>query len=226
MRSKSVKYRNKIQAPDLPSNLAFPLFPPECLEKGGHLGDLALSEWVASGQSAEALTLEFLLIERSVFSGTSFRRLKLRDARLLKCDLSNADWSYAAFDRVEFLEGRLTGLKAIEAKFRDILFAECKADLALFRYASFRDVRFDECNLREADFLGADLRGVSFYGCDLQGANFSGAKLELADFRGARLEGIVLQPADLKGLIIDSDQAIALSGYFAQLLGMTVLESK
>lgn len=222
MKPPNLKGTRAIAPPDLPSHLAAPLFPVAALATDGHFTEVALVEWDASGQSADNLLFDAVSIERANLSGTVLRRLRLRDVRLLKSDLSNANWPAAAFDRVELHEGRLTGLKAIEARFSDVRFVGCKADLAQFRHATFRDVRFEDCVLRDADFQGADLRGVSFRGCDVQGANFTAAKLEKADFRGVRLDHLILRPADLKGMIIDSGQAMELSGYFAQILGVTL----
>lgn len=224
MRSQHPKGKRAIAPPDLPSHLEMPLFPVSALTSDGHFSEVALCDWDVSGQSADNLLFDAVSFERANLSETVLRRLRLRDVRLLKSDLSNATWPAAAFDRVELHAGRLTGLKAVEATFSDVRFVGCKADLAQFRHAAFRDVRFEDCNLRDADFHGADLRGVSFRGCDMQGANLTAAKLEKADFRGARLEHLTLRPADLKGLIIDSGQAMELSGYLAQLLGMTVVD--
>lgn len=224
MKASNRKGARPLAAPDLPANLATPLFPVGDLTTGEQYAEVALVDWDGSGQSADDLHFDAVLLERANLSGTRLRRLRMRDVRLLKTDLSNAEWPQATLDRVEILAGRLTGLKALDAKFADLRVVGCKVDLAQFRHASLRDVRFEECVLREADFQGAHLSNVSFQGCDLQGANFTAAKLDQADFRGARLEGLSLRPEDLKGMIIDQGQAMELATYFAQSLGVTVAD--
>lgn len=223
-KTRNTKSTQSIQAPNLPDHQELTLFPIE-LEKEGRYSDVIACEWDVSGQSIESLFFEYFLVERANFARTKFRSIKVKDARIQKCDLSNADWSYGTLERIEFIGDRLTGLKANEAKFSDVVMMGCKGDLAQFRHATFRDALFEECIFTEADFMGADLTGVSFRGCDLRSANFTGAKLENADFRGATLDGMIVRPADLKGLIIDEDQAFALSSYFAEILGVVIRPS-
>lgn len=224
MKPSKPKTPRPISPPDLPPNLATPLFPITELATGLQVSEVALGELEGAGQAAENLVFDASLLEHANLSGTRFKRLRMRDVRFLKANLSNADWSWSQWDRVEVHEGRLTGLKALESKLADVRFVQCKLDLAQFRHASLRDVGFEGCILRDADFQGAELTGVSFRGCDLAGANFTGAKLEHADFRGVRLDGLVLRPADLKGMIIESGQALEFATSFAEFLGMTVAD--
>lgn len=186
--------------------------------------DMALMDWAPPGRSGASAVFECLSLERANLAQTVLRFSKLRDVRLVKSDLSNADLGATAWDRVEVLEGRLTGMKASEASFQDVRFVDCKADFALFRFAEFRDCHFEACVLKEADFQGADLRGVVFKGSDIRGANFTGARLDQADFRGVNFAEAVLRPEDLKGIVIDADQALELAPFFAQALGVTVVE--
>ena len=224
MKPTSRKGSRPISPPDLPAHLPSPLLPLPAPQPGAIYTEFAVSDWDPSARSGASITFECMILERANLAKSAMRFLRLKDVRLLKCDLSNADWPSSAFERVEVLEGRLTGLKAAEATFQDVSFVACKADLAQFRYASFRDCRFEDCLLRDADFQGADLRGVSFRGSDVRGANFTGAKLDQADFRGVQLDEVILRPSDLKGVIIDAGQAVALSGFLAQALGMTVID--
>ncbi len=60
---------------------------------------------------------------------------------------------------------------------------------ASFENANLRDARFDGADLSRASFLRADLRGASFVGCQLQVANFQDADLCLASLAGCHLEG-------------------------------------
>ncbi len=223
MSAPSPKLILKIAAPDLPSELPTPMLL-EDLKNDRHVSEIALSDWNQMGKSGSGITFDSLILDRANLSSTTLRGLRIRDARLLRPDLSNANWSPSTLERVEILDGRLTGLKALEASFQDVSFVRCKADLAQFRHASLRDCRFEDCILRDADFYGAELRGVSFRGSDLKGANFNGTKLAQADFRGVRLDELFLQQADFKGMIIDAAQAMELSLVFAQALGLQVID--
>lgn len=221
--TRQARTKRQLQPPDLPGQLAVRLIPPE-LVPGARLEELALEGWHVSGAQAEDVVWEQLSLERAGLAGTVLRRLLARDVRLRGCDLANADWSYATLERVELLQGRLTGLRLIEAKLGDVRWVDCKLDMAQFRFARLRDARFEACPLLDADFQGATLDGVAFPGCDLQGANFTGARLAGVDFRGARLAGAIFRGEDLKGAIIDGGQAIELAGTFARCLGVSVRE--
>ena len=70
-----------------------------------------------------------------------------------------------------------------------------------------RQCVFENCNLTDADFYGADLSGAIFRDCDLSRADLSQAKLVNADIRGCRLDGLRGTPGAMAGLITSPDQA-------------------
>jgi uncharacterized protein YjbI with pentapeptide repeats len=88
---------------------------------------------------------------------------------------------------------------------------------ALFSAACLR-VRFEDCDLREADFDGGDLSGAVFRRCQMGGARMLGATLRGADVRGCAIDGIVMDASCIRGLVIDEAQA----GVVARLLGVDV----
>ncbi len=90
--------------------------------------------------------------------------------------------------------------------------------LARFRFASFKSVIFDGCNLQDANFQGADLSGVRFRNCDLSRAELSQAKLTGTDFRTSVIEGMRVGPTEVVGAIVDPFQA----AYMASLLGLVI----
>ncbi|MGZ4898798.1 MAG: pentapeptide repeat-containing protein [Candidatus Angelobacter sp.] len=112
--------------------------------------------------------------------------------------------------RVEFLNCRLTGLRAVEAECQGLLIAEGGAGYCQFRFGIFKTSEFKACNFGEADFHGSDLRGALLKGCQFKNVDMTEAKLEGADFRGSSVEGLVANAADLKGAIVDPAQAIKL----------------
>jgi uncharacterized protein YjbI with pentapeptide repeats len=91
-----------------------------------------------------------------------------------------------------------------------------------WRFTSFKDVRFQQCILPDADFQEANLTGAVFRDCDLTRAQMSGAILLGADIRGSRIDGIGGRPEDFKGMIIDESQFGVLSWQFVKQFGIVV----
>jgi uncharacterized protein YjbI with pentapeptide repeats len=158
------------------------------------------------------------VLERISFAQCEIRSLQLRDVRLVKCDLSNSVLLGFEARRVEFLECRLTGMKAFECKWQDVLVEHCDARYAQFNSGALRACEFQSTQLQDADFRAADLKGAVFTRAMLNRADFTGAKLRKADFRGADIEGVVVRAEDVAGAIVTPAQAIELS----RLLGLTV----
>ncbi len=141
-------------------------------------------------------------------------RLLLSDVRIQNSDLANVEWPASTFERVEILSTRLTGAVCNEARWRSVLFRDCKLDLAVLRMAALDACVFEQCNLSQADFYEADLTGTVFRQCDLGGADLSGAKLTGADIRECRIDGMRGTPAAMDGMIISPEQACLLITLF------------
>ena len=101
------------------------------------------------------------------------QRLRMQDTLIDSSDLANIDLSDSALERVEITSTRLTGGRFIEAHLKDVLFRECKLDLIQLRMGRLQQCMFEQCNLADADFYGADLSGTIFRGCDLSRADLS-----------------------------------------------------
>ncbi|HMH14510.1 MAG TPA: pentapeptide repeat-containing protein [Edaphobacter sp.] len=140
--------------------------------------------------------------------------LHLHDARIENSDLANIDLKSGSLDRVEITSTRLTGATFTDAHLKNVLFKECKLDLAFFRMARLQQCIFEKCNLADADFYGADLSGTIFRDCDLSRADVSQAKLAGADIRGCRLDSLRGTPITMDRLIINPDQAALLITLF------------
>ena len=89
---------------------------------------------------------------------------------------------------------------------------------ALLRFARCTAVRFEKCDLRNADFQGADLSGVLFVKCNLSDAQFSATTLKGTDLRGSTIENLRVGIKELPGAIVDPFQA----AYIAGVLGLVV----
>jgi uncharacterized protein YjbI with pentapeptide repeats len=151
--------------------------------------------------------LERCVWRRVTLSDPNAQRLRVRDSLIQNCDLSNIDLTGSLWERVEITATRVTGATYSEARFKSVLFRECKMDFALMRMAKFENCIFENCNLTDADFYDADLSGTIFRDCDLSRADLSHAKLRGANIRDSRLDGIRGAPSNMDGLIISPDQA-------------------
>jgi uncharacterized protein YjbI with pentapeptide repeats len=196
--------------PMLPKKFSGRALPEPQLATYGRYSQLALVSDQLSNQSAERLSFDQMQLKQVNLHGTELAHAQIHDSRLIQCDLANANWFQADFARVELVGCRLTGFHTIESRLQDVLFKDCQAALAQFRFAVFKTARFEQCDLSDADFEGADLSGVVFLNCNLSGAEMSRAKLAGADLRGCELNGLHAGWQELQGAIIDPSQALAL----------------
>ena len=202
--------KSEIRAPLLPKKMLLRSLPNGQLANHEYYSELTLSQESMIGQSAEHICFDQVIFKTVAMSSTNLNDVQVSNARLTECDIANARWSQAGLYRVEMLTCRMTGFLCIEAKFEDILFKECKANLTQFRFSTFKAVRFEDCDLSDADFQGANLSGVTFTNCDLRNVEMSGAKLNGADLRGCQIDGLRASQQELQGAMIDPTQAIAL----------------
>jgi len=170
------------------------------------------------GQKAGTLNIEGCVLERVSFANSAFGSIRMKDVRLVGCDLANLETRGLTLIRVELLQCRMTGLHAGEADCQDVRIAEGDQRYGLFRFSRFRSAEFDSCNFEEADFQGTDLTGARFRKCNLHNAEMSKAKLLNADLRGSSVEGLRLNAEDLRGATVDAAQALI----FAGLLGIRI----
>jgi uncharacterized protein YjbI with pentapeptide repeats len=164
------------------------------------------------------LSVEASRLDRVSLAGCAFASVVLKDVRLVSCDLANLETRALTLIRVEFINCRMTGLRAGEADCRDVLISEGDQRYAQFRYSRFRSAEFDGCNFEDADFQGTDLSGSIFRRCNLAGAEMSKVKLLDADLRGSHIEGLHLNAEDVRGAVVDLAQAMV----FALLLGIRI----
>jgi uncharacterized protein YjbI with pentapeptide repeats len=150
------------------------------------------------------------------------------DDEYLDATFEDVDWSMRqeirfSARRVEILRGRLTGAQLPESTFIDATFADCRADLASFRFAKLERVVFRECRLEEADFYGAELEDVLFERCDLRLASVDGVRVTRVELRGCNLEGLQGAQA-LRGVRMRWDDVVANGPVFASALGVEIVE--
>ena len=206
------KMASNIKSPKLPSTLPPLTLRNERLEDDEEYAEGRLSSVVLAGQTAANLRLRQLLCKGVSFSQTRLVAARLTDMRFEDCDMANASWERTSAERMALLRCQMIGFAAAEAHWQDVTLRQCNANLALFRFATLRNLRFVECDFTEADFQGADLTGVAFVKCNLTNAEFSHARLAGADLRTASLDGIKAGAPELQGAIVTPMQAAYLAG--------------
>ncbi|GAA3444837.1 hypothetical protein Pve01_56710 [Planomonospora venezuelensis] len=208
-------------APKLPSSLSAARAPEHDLDDDGTYRSLEFRGLDMSSRQAEAADFEGCRFTDTGLSGTELHRAGFSDVELERCDLSNMVARTSAMHRARVSASRLTGMSWSGCALRDVLFDGCRADLAGFRFSTFKDVVFRDCVMPEADFQNADLRGVRFERCDLTGARFSSARMEGARFADCtllRINGVT----GLRGAIVKSRDAQGLVYSLAGAMGITV----
>lgn len=189
-------------------------------------------------------TLATVEVRGGSWAGVHVSELRVYEAVLAGCDLSDAALTGPEFTDTIFLEpnlsnavirggsltrvlvdgGRLTGAQFAETRVRDTVWRNVSADLAALRLAELARMTFESCNLREADFTGAQCEWVRFHDCDLRGAVFSKARFTNSEFRRCRLEGIE-GVGSLRGTSMALEAVLALAPALADELGIALLES-
>ncbi len=153
--------------------------------------------------------------------GARLTRLVARTTWWEDCDLSNCDCADATLRETVVRRSRLTGLAMPQGSLRDVLFENCKLDLANFRFARLERVTFRTCVLGDADFSGSTQRDCRYQDCDMRAAQFSQVTLRDVDLRGSRLEGIG-GLAGMRGARISNEQLLELAPALAAQLGLRV----
>jgi uncharacterized protein YjbI with pentapeptide repeats len=171
---------------------------------------LALSNVDLSGQVAVRPAFDDTLFTHINLNNTEFEGLLLDDVRFQDCDFATANWYQTNWHRVELIGCRLTGFLAGESNLQDVLFKGCQINLAQFRFAALKTVRFEDCDLSECDLLESDLAGISFLRCKLRDAEMSGVSLAGTDLSSCDIAGARLGAKELRGATLNLQQAIGL----------------
>ncbi|MCF2149252.1 pentapeptide repeat-containing protein [Desmonostoc muscorum LEGE 12446] len=155
---------------------------------------------------------------------TYFKRLSLQDVIITKSDLANTEWEEGSLNRIEFINSRLLGFKAIKSRLRNVIFKGCQGQLSQFTFSKFDNVIFDNCNLEDSTFLETFLTNVKFINCQMNNVILANAKFKDTDFRGSNIEGLQINISQLKGAILDPFQAAYILQRYANVVVKTVDE--
>ena len=188
----------------------------ECELDAGGLSDARVSRLVI--RSAIDAELVRVAADRVEASGCMMAGVSIRDATIDGGDASNSGLTGASVRRVRGAGIGAVGIDFSGARLEDVVLTNCKLRLARGFEASMARCRFEDCDLREAEFEGARLDRVVFRRCDMTAARLAGVDLSGCDLRGSRVEGLVVSPERLAGVRVDATQLPT----FAAALGLVV----
>lgn len=175
----------------------------------------------ATKYNVQALEIDSVIFDRLSLLQAQLPRIVARDLIARQSDLSSTVMADGAFNRVEFINCRMSGTDFSKASLHDVVFRGCKLDMANLRFADIRRVTFIDCTLVETDFLSATIQNVAFELCVLEKTIFDGAKCKQLDLRTSELRELSGW-SSLKGAMIDPVQLTIIAPYLAHELGTTV----
>jgi uncharacterized protein YjbI with pentapeptide repeats len=175
------------------------------------------------GVKAKSVEIKNSSLQKLNLSESRLKQLSLEAVELQECLLYGGDLDSSGWQRVIVAGSVLSGIALTACKLEDVVFENCKLDLANFRFTELKTVTFKNCNMRETDFYEAKLGSVKFENCDLTKSNFFQAKLRQVDLRGAELSEIK-GISGLRGAKINPVQLMGLAPVLAAEVGIEVSE--
>ncbi len=218
MASKNKTEEAARKPPDLPDLAHLTLISAADILKGQPLEESLADSLDLAGKKIPALHAKASLFRNLSLANCEIGPTRLRDIRFEKCDLSNSVLRGFEATRVEFLDCRLMGMRAIECRWDSVLLENCDARYAQLNSGQVRLCEFRGANLEESDFRGTDLERAIFTQTSLIRADLTRVRLPNADLRGAQIEGVTIGPDDVRGAIVTAAQAMDL----ARLLGLII----
>lgn len=147
----------------------------------------------------------------------------LADVEVVDLDWANERSSRLSLRRVEVRRCRLTGAQLGEAVLTDVVFDDCRLDLAGLRFAKLERVVFRDCLMSECDLYEASLEDVLFERCVLREATFTSVKVERVELRGCDLAGAHGVEA-LRTARMPWNDVLAAAAVFATALGIEIVD--
>lgn len=170
---------------------------------------------------ASSVSFDECVLVRPTLATAKLPKLTMRDCKITGGDLSATSMTDGGMQRVELSECRMTGFDVSNTILKDVVFRNCKLDMANFRFAKLTNVLFDNCILVDADFQNATLKHVRIKDCPLERTTFFAVNAQDVDLRGSQLID-VRGWQDAKGFVIDSTQLMSAAHQLAHALDITV----
>lgn len=165
-------------------------------------------------------------LERMVdadLSGQKIRDWRLHDVAIERGNLANLVAPECSLRRVTVTGTRLTGVQWTRGSIGDVVFRDCRIDLATFAGTTFERVVFEGCLLQQAELREALLRSVRFEHCDLTEADLTGLRIDGCELRSCTLDGVAAAER-LRGATMPWGDIVGHAGVFAAALGIRLLD--
>ena len=206
------------QFPLIDKNTVWNKLNNKVLEKEGSYENLWMSNSNLVESNMKNVKIDCGILNHVNLRQSQMEKIKLSDVKITESNLSNIDAFESFWLRVEIDESKLTGLKLNSAIMEDVYIKDSNSQFIQLRFGKAKRVIFESCNMKGSDFTNTDLTGCKFLNCDLSEAEFSGSILTGTDLRGSNLEKIKIGVKEIKGAIVNTNQALFLSG----LLGIDI----
>ena len=156
-------------------------------------------------------------------SARQLRGWRLIDVAIERGNLANLVAPEPLLRRVTVTGARMTGVQWTRGTLTDVVFRDCRIDLATFAGATLERVAFVGCMLAQAELREALLRSVRFDHCDLTEADLTGLRIDGCELRSCTLDGIVAAER-LRGAAMPWGDIVGHAGVFAAALGIRLLD--
>ncbi|MCC5637806.1 pentapeptide repeat-containing protein [Nostoc sp. CHAB 5844] len=158
-------------------------------------------------EGTKGVDFQYAYFDNVKIINTYFKKLSLQDVEISKSDFANTECEESLLNRVEFINSRLLGFKAIKSRLKNVIFKGCQCQFSQFNFSKLERAIFDNCNLENSTFLEASLTKVKFINCQMNNVILVDTKFKETDFRGSNIEGLQININQLKGAILDPFQA-------------------
>ena len=155
-------------------------------------------------------------------SGKQIKGWRLIDVAIERGNLANLVAPEPLLRRVTVTGARMTGVQWTRGTVSDVVFRDCRIDLATFAGTTFERVSFEGCMLAQAEFREALLRSVRFEHCDLTEADLTGLRIDRCELRACTLDGLA-GAERLRGAAMPWADVVGHAGLLATALGIRVL---
>jgi uncharacterized protein YjbI with pentapeptide repeats len=204
---------------DLP-DVAMPAETLTITDDGKH-ADAVVDAVVIEETDPADVTLDRVVLRGVDLSFQRLRHVRIRDAVLHTCDLSNLALVEPSFIRVELRDCRVSGLTFEGGRLEDVAFHGCRGEVVSWIDVRGTRVAIEDCDWPDADFRATTLTDVLIGDSQLVRSQWTKARLTSARLTATALDS-VKGAAGLAGASIDHQTLQTATLGFADALGIAV----
>ncbi|MGX8177595.1 pentapeptide repeat-containing protein [Exiguobacterium artemiae] len=212
-----MKKQQLIQLPELPSRLTPERFVDVEIDDP-YLYQTIYEKETLPIELTDRLDVNQVCFRNVSFAGLVFERATFENVRFEQCDLTGCQFQDSRFHRVVFEDCRLTGIQFETNTIDHVTIKGCQANYAQIIRTALRHVLIEQTAMRESHFFEMKPIDLRFDEVDLTESQWVETALQGLDLRHADLSGLTIDPRFLPGAIVTESQAIT----FARLLGLVI----